>query len=222
MASTKHITADENDKSLSRLVLSLPGVRDAIKKRRGEWQSKRTEIAAQRTEALARREGPEAQRLAKALIAAIAAREKARLALKHADDGCTAAQLAVNELANQCERAVAFAERDLRASADPVVIDFVAQLYTSFNEMVNQGHRVTAGNPDAWAARIAALRDAIDAADVVRLSADADVDAEVQRIAATIPALTSNMGIAPAPAPVPNDIERAIAALEVTDGASIQ
>jgi hypothetical protein len=219
MTATKSTNGTPHDTSLARLVLSLPSVQSAIKKRRGEWQSKRTEIAAQRTEALARREGPEAQRLAKALTAAIAVQDKARLALKHADDGRTAAQLAVNELASQCERAVAFAERDLRASADPILIDFVAQLYTSFNEMVNQGHRVTAGNPDAWAARIAALRDAIDAADVVRLSADADVDAEVQRIAATIPALTSDMT---APAPVPNDIGRAIAALEVTDGASLQ
>lgn len=189
MAKTKESNGAGGLTRLARALTALPLVRDAIAERRAEVEAIRRSSAQALAAGAARRSGPESKQLRKALDSAQQAARAADDALRIAKDRERAALFGLAQLTSECDREIAQREAELVVTADPRIAEFVEQLFDDWTRMVNGGSHRGSFAPGAFAARMDALRGAIDEARALRLRADVDVARELARLVASVPAI---------------------------------
>lgn len=198
---------------------TLPAVRDQEAKAAAELEAQRADWSAQLERVRRRRAGltakgePDAKselaRLAKASEAADAAVIAAERALQEARTHQWQARSAITSHTVACDQETSRLEGALLESADPRIGDFIEWCYNAI-DAARKGFQppipvVTKdeitdkrtedyqpGNQARVEEIIAALRGAIAAAEQLRLTSGVDVGAELERLAASIPALAPN------------------------------
>lgn len=175
-----------NIKDLASFVMGLPIVKESELQQQALIDSERAEWETALRAARARKDGPEAKKLVKAIDAGRTAVLAAEAALERAREKEREAVVAISAHGYACDLEIAKRERQLLDTADHRIGEFLEWGWGQFNDTVNAGGRLIPGTHRQLVRRIETLRNALTAAETLRLAVGVDIAAELERIRASI------------------------------------